>query len=106
MRASDRRTASEPPEVVEFVPRKELDRAEREIERLQKENDRLKQEGERLKQESEHLRRELGSGAASQQMSGGAAFPRKTEIPSPAAGAQARPKLWQASLPARSCAGR
>jgi regulator of replication initiation timing len=66
MRASDRRKATEPSEVIEFVPRRELDRAEweieqqqREIGRLQKENDRLKQEGERLKQETERLRREL-----------------------------------------------
>ena len=66
MRASDRQKASEPSEVIEFIPRKELDRAEREIERLQKENERLKQqserlqkEGERLKQEAERLRREL-----------------------------------------------
>src|SRR5277367_4256374 len=66
MRASDRQKASEPSEVIDFIPRKELDRAEREIERLQKENERLKQqserlqrETERLKQETERLRREL-----------------------------------------------
>ena len=66
MRASERRKTSEPSEAIEFVPRKELDQAEREIERLQKENGRLKQqserlqrESERLKQESERLRREL-----------------------------------------------
>ncbi len=66
MRASDRRKGSEPSEVIEFVPRKELDQAEREIERLQKENERLQRqserlqrERERLKQETERLRREL-----------------------------------------------
>jgi septal ring factor EnvC (AmiA/AmiB activator) len=66
MRASDRLKGSEPSEIIEFIPRKELDRAEqeiaqqqREIGRLQKENERLKQESERLKQESERLRREL-----------------------------------------------
>jgi transposase len=59
MRTSGGRKASEPSEAIEFVPRKELDRAEREIGRLQKENERLKQERERLKQESERLRREL-----------------------------------------------
>ena len=66
MRVSDRQNASEPSEAIEFIPRKELDRAEREIERLQKENERLKQqserlqkESERLKQEAERLRREL-----------------------------------------------
>jgi transposase len=53
MRASGGRNASEPSEFVEFVPRRELDRAEREIERLQKENERLKQESERLRRELE-----------------------------------------------------
>src|SRR5881398_1009017 len=53
-------------EVVELIPKPELDRAQRQIERLQKENEqrkqeseRLKQESERLKQENERLRREL-----------------------------------------------
>jgi transposase len=66
MRASDRRKTSGPSEVIEFVPRKELDQAKREIERLQKDNERLKQqserlqrERERLKQETDRLRREL-----------------------------------------------
>jgi transposase len=59
MRASDRRNASEPSEVIEFVPRKELDRAERENERLRKRNERLRKENDQLKQESERLRREL-----------------------------------------------
>jgi len=53
MRASDRQKASEPSEVIEFVPRRELDRAEREIERLQKESERLKQESDRLRRELE-----------------------------------------------------
>jgi transposase len=53
MKASDRRRASEPSEVVEYVPRHELDRAEREIERLRNENERLKQEAERLRRELE-----------------------------------------------------
>src|ERR1700683_3640444 len=53
MRASDRRKTSEPSEVIEFVPRKELDQAERKIERLQKENERLKQETDRLRRELE-----------------------------------------------------
>ena len=59
MRASDRREASEPPEVIEFIPRKELDRAEREIEQQQRKIGRLEKENERLKRESERLRREL-----------------------------------------------
>ena len=66
MRASDGQKPSEPSDVIEYIPRKDLDRAEREIEqqqwdieRLQKENERLKRESERLKQETERLRREL-----------------------------------------------
>src|SRR5206468_3891323 len=46
-------------EVVELVPKQELDRAQRQIERLQKENERRKRESERLKQESERLRQEI-----------------------------------------------
>lgn len=37
----------------EFVPKRELDRAEQEIDRLRRENDRLKQEAERLRRELE-----------------------------------------------------
>jgi transposase len=40
-------------ESIEFVPKRELDRAEQEIDRLRKENDRLKQEAERLRRELE-----------------------------------------------------
>src|SRR6202035_2323244 len=80
MRVWDRRKTSEPSEVIEFVPRKELDQAEREIERLQKENERLKQqserlqrERERLKQETDRLRREL---EAALRAASGTAIPR------------------------------
>jgi transposase len=44
----DRQTES-----VEFVPKRELDRAQQEIDRLHKENDHLKQEAERLRRELE-----------------------------------------------------
>ena len=40
-------------EVVELVPKQELDRAQRQIERLEKQNERLKQEIERLRRELE-----------------------------------------------------
>ena len=40
-------------ESIEFVPKRELDRAKQEIDRLRKENDRLKQEAERLRRELE-----------------------------------------------------
>src|SRR5437016_10779631 len=40
-------------EGIEFVPKRELDRAEQEIDRLRKENDCLKQEAERLRRELE-----------------------------------------------------
>lgn len=63
---SSSRPVSGDSESIEFVPKRDLDRAQQEIERLrkererlEKENGRLKQEGERLKQESERLRREL-----------------------------------------------
>jgi len=46
--AEDRR-----PESIEFVPKRELDRAQQENERLRKEVDRLKQEAERLRRELE-----------------------------------------------------
>lgn len=62
MKASDRggpADDNEQPEVVELVPKPELDRARRQIERLQKENEQQKRESERLKQEIERLRREL-----------------------------------------------
>jgi transposase len=51
MTTSDQRKRSAQSEVVEFVPKKELERAEQQIERLQKENERLKQERERLQRE-------------------------------------------------------
>lgn len=41
------------PESIEFVPKRELDRAQQEIDRLRKENDRLQQETERLRRELE-----------------------------------------------------
>src|SRR5436190_19996065 len=46
-------------EVVELVPKPELDRAQRQIERLQKENERRKRESERLKRESDRLKQEI-----------------------------------------------
>jgi transposase len=53
MTTSDQRKRGEQSEVVEFVPKKELERAERQIERLQKEIERLKEEKERLQRELE-----------------------------------------------------
>ena len=52
MRPFGRPAADKQPESIEFVPKRELDRA-------QQENDRLRKENERLKQETERLRREL-----------------------------------------------
>src|SRR5215831_13975659 len=45
--------ADRQPETVEFVPKRDLDRAEQEIDRLRKENARLQQEAERLRRELE-----------------------------------------------------
>jgi transposase len=52
MRLVGRPTADKASETIEFVPKRELDRA-------QQENERLRKEIERLKQETERLRREL-----------------------------------------------
>ena len=52
MKPVGRPAADKPPESIEFVPKRELDRA-------QQENERLRNEIERLKQETERLRREL-----------------------------------------------
>ena len=56
-------------ESIEFVPKRELDRAQQEVVRLRKQSERLQKENERLKEEAERLRRELE-----------AAFGRKTPI--------------------------
>ena len=52
MKPVGRPAADKPPESIEFVPKRELERA-------QQENERLRQEIDRLKQETERLRREL-----------------------------------------------
>jgi transposase len=52
MKPVGRPAADKPPENIEFVPKRELDRA-------QQENEKLRKEIERLKQETERLRREL-----------------------------------------------
>jgi len=52
MKPVGRRAADKPPDSIEFVPKRELDRA-------QQENEKLRKEIERLKQETERLRREL-----------------------------------------------
>jgi len=59
MRASGRPVRGRNLSEGEFVPKRELERAQQEIERLRNRNDRLMRESERLKQESERLRREL-----------------------------------------------
>ncbi len=52
MKPVGRPAADKPPESIEFVPKRELDRA-------QQKNEKLRKEIERLKQETERLRREL-----------------------------------------------
>jgi transposase len=59
MKPIGRPTADQQPVSIEFVPKRDLDRAQQEIDRLRKQNERLQQEAERLKQETERLRREL-----------------------------------------------
>ena len=53
MKPVGRPAADQQPETIEFVPKRDLDRAQREIDRLGKENERLKQETERLRRELE-----------------------------------------------------
>ncbi len=53
MRASGRPSRSKQPETVEFVPQRDLDRAQREIDKLRKEIDRLQRENDRLQRELE-----------------------------------------------------
>src|SRR5215208_425897 len=59
MRPVERPSGNRPTETIDFVPKRELERAQEENEQLRKENDRLKREAERLQQETERLRREL-----------------------------------------------
>jgi len=59
MRPVGRPASGKQRESIEFVPKRDLDRAQQEKERLHRENDRLRRETERLKQETERLRREL-----------------------------------------------
>jgi hypothetical protein len=54
-----RPVADQQSESIEFVPKRELQRAQQELERLRKQSERLQKENERLKQETERLRREL-----------------------------------------------
>ena len=53
MRPVGRPAADSKPESIEFVPKRDLDRAQQENERLRKEIERLKQEAERLRRELE-----------------------------------------------------
>src|SRR5437867_4691310 len=59
MRPVGRPAANKQPESLEFVPKRDLDRAQQENERLRKQRERLQKENERLKQETERLRRKL-----------------------------------------------
>src|SRR5438105_3839681 len=59
MRPVGRPAADKQPENLEFVPKRDLDRAQQELERLQKQSERLRKEDDCLKQEAERLRREL-----------------------------------------------
>jgi transposase len=59
MKPSDRAERGDESESIEFVPKRELDRAQQEVEWLRKQSERLQRENERLKQEAERLRREL-----------------------------------------------
>ena len=53
MKPARQPSGDQQPASIEFVPKRELDRAQQEIDRLRKENDRLQQETERLRRELE-----------------------------------------------------
>jgi transposase len=53
MKPIGRPARDQQPESIEFVPKRDLDRAQQEIDRLRKENERLQQEAERLRRELE-----------------------------------------------------
>jgi transposase len=59
MKPVGRPAADNPPESIEFVPKRELDRAQQELERLRRQREQLEKENERLKRETERLRRDL-----------------------------------------------
>ncbi len=59
MKPVGRLAAEQQPESIEFVPKRDLDRAQQELEQLRKQRERLQKENEHLKQEMERLRREL-----------------------------------------------
>ena len=59
MKLSGRPSSDNLGDGIDFVPKRDLDQAQRENEHLRKENERLVRETERLKQETERLRREL-----------------------------------------------
>src|SRR5580692_10904811 len=59
MKSGGRPAADKRAEIIDFVPKRDLDQAQQENERLRQENDRLRRETESLKQETERLRREL-----------------------------------------------
>jgi transposase len=53
MKPIRRAAADQQPEGIEFVPKRDLDRAQQEIDRLRRENERLREEAERLRRELE-----------------------------------------------------
>jgi hypothetical protein len=59
MKPSDQPAADQERERIEFVLKRELDRARQKREQLRKQNERLQKENHRLRQEAERLPREL-----------------------------------------------
>src|SRR5450631_3831148 len=100
MTASGQRKRSEQSEVLEFVPKKELERSEQQIERQQQQIERLQKENERLKQERERLQRELDAALRASKRTGGATFARRTSSESETAGPKGGSPIRSTSLPA------
>ena len=90
---------AKPPETVEFVPKRELERVQQENDSLREENERLKRQAERLQQETDRLRREL---EAALRASKRQAAPHSRGNPAAdpeAAGPESGPRLRPARVP-------
>ena len=77
MKPVGRAAAEQQPEGIEFVPKRDLDRAQQEIDRLRKENERLQQEAERLRRELEAAMRASKRQAAPHSRGNPKANPRR-----------------------------
>src|SRR6266849_5444876 len=99
-----RPTAEAPTESIEFVPKRELDRAQQENERLREQSERLQKEHEHLKKEAERLRRELEAALRAGKRQAAPSFAGQPKSQSAAPRPQTRPPLWPAGVPSHPSA--